>query len=245
LNPFDNDRQTRPTFGIGDYSRPQVGVAASNAFLSQVFSWMFAGLLITGLVGWYIANSTAGRAIMGSGIFLFLMFAQLGMVFYLSARIEKIEPGTATGLFLGYCALSGVTFSVFFAAYTMASMMNVFVMTGALFGVLALFGKTTTMDLRRVGTIAFAALIAIIVAMLVNAFFIHSTALTNVISVLGIIVFAGLTAWDMQRLTQYGTTSYGQDAAMDTRMAVIGALGLYLNFINMFIMLLRLFGDRR
>lgn len=231
----------RPTFGANDFGRANVGVAASNAFLSQVFSWMFAGLLITGLVGWYMANSGMAQAVVRGGAFLILMIAQLGVVWYLSARINRLEPGTATALYLGYAALSGVTFSVFFLAYATADLVNAFITTSALFAVLAVFGKTTSMDLRKMGTLCFAGLIAIIIAMVVNMF-IGSSAVTMVISVLGVIIFAGLTAWDMQRLTHYGMQVYGNDVAMDSRMAILGALALYLDFINMFIFLLRIFG---
>lgn len=237
MSPYDNENQMRPTYGANDYGR--VSVAASNAFLSQVFSWMFAGLLITGLVGWYVASS--GMALAMGGLFLILAIAQLGVVWYLSARINHLEPGTATALYLGYAALSGITFSVFFVAYKTPDLVNAFVCTSALFAVLALFGKTTTMDLRKIGTLCFAGLIAIIIAMVVNMF-LQSSAVTMAISVIGVIVFAGLTAWDMQRLTQYSVQSYGNDAAMDSRMAILGALALYLDFINMFIFLLRLFG---
>jgi FtsH-binding integral membrane protein len=244
LNPYENDPNARPTYGATDFSRPRIGVAASNAFLSQVFSWMFAGLLLTGLVGWYVAHSDFAHAVLGGGSFLILVIAQLGLVFYLSARINHLQPGTATALYLGYSALSGVTFSVIFLAYSLGNILNVLLMTGALFAVLAVFGKTTKMDLTKIGTICIAALIAIIIAMVVNIF-IGSSVATTVISVLGVIIFAGLTAWDMQRLTHYSVQAYGNDAAMDSRMAILGALALYLDFINMFLFLLRLFGGGR
>jgi FtsH-binding integral membrane protein len=243
LNPYDNQGQVRPTYGANDFGRERIGVGASNAFLSQVFSWMFAGLLLTGIVGWYLAQ--AGIAMALGGAFLFFAFAELGMVWYLSARINRLAPGTATALYLGYAALSGVTFSVIFVVYKAPDLINAFVCTSALFAVLALFGKTTSMDLRKIGTLCVAGLIAIIVAMVVNIFFLHSSAVAQFVSVIGVIIFAGLTAWDMQRLTQYSVQAYGNDAAMDSRMAILGALALYLDFINMFLFLLRLFGSGR
>lgn len=241
MSPYDNDNQMRPTFGAQDFGRQQVGVAASNAFLSQVFSWMFAGLLITGLVGWYVADSGLGQALRGA--FLFVIIAQLGLVFYLSARIQSMAPGTATTLFLVYSGLMGITLSVIFVKFPASVLLSTFIITGGLFAVLALFGATTKMDLRRIGTIGLAALIVLIIAMVVNMF-VASAALNMGIAVVGVVLFAGLTAWDMQNLSQYGAQVYGRDAAMDSRMAIFGALSLYLNFVNMFLFILRLVGSR-
>ncbi|HOC30706.1 MAG TPA: Bax inhibitor-1/YccA family protein [Armatimonadota bacterium] len=234
-----NDREHQ--WGMDAYARP-TSVADTNSFLSSVFSWMTAGLLLTGVVGWYVYDSGLIDQLRGAFMVIFLL--QLGLVFGISAGINRMTAGTATGLFLLYSALMGVTLSSIFAIYDMGSIGQVLLMTSVLFGVLAVFGKTTTIDLSRIGSIAFAALIAIIIASLLNVFLFKSGAMQNVISVIGVIVFAGLTAWDMQRLTQMASAGI-QGSEMVGRMVILGALSLYLDFINMFLFLLRLFGGRR
>lgn len=242
MNPFD-DNNYRSGYAA-DYGLPRVTVADVNAFLSAVFSWMVAGLLLTGIVGFYVAQSGLAASIMRGGNFLMIALLQLGMVWYLSARIERMEPGTATGLFLAYSAVNGLTFAVIFAVYPASLLMNAFGVTSALFLVLALFGRTTKMDLSKVGTIAFGALIALIIAMVVNMF-LRSGPFEMLISGAGVVIFGALTAYRMQELTQYAANSAGRDGASDHRAAIIGALGLYLAFINMFLFILRLMSSGR
>lgn len=226
------------------WDQPQVSASAVNAFLNRVFSWMFAGILLTAVVGWYVADSGLALSLVRGGALFFLFLVQLGVVFYLSARIDRIQAGTATALFLGYSALSGVTFSTIFLRYALGSIFQVFLMTAVLFGVLAVIGATTNMDLRKVGTVAFAGLITLIIASLLNAFLFRSGVIGLALTFVGIGVFSALTMYDMQRLTQYGGVSGRFDDA-DHKMAIVGALALYLDFINLFLYLLRLFGSSR
>jgi uncharacterized protein len=232
LNDYGFDRS---------WAQSQSDATTTNAFLNRVFSWMFAGLLLTAIVGWYVAESGLALSILRGGSFFVLFLAQLGLVWYLSARVDRLQPGTATALFLGYSALSGMTFSTIFLRYTTGSILQVFGMTALLFGVLAVIGATTKMDLRKVGTVAFAGLVTIIIASLLNVFLFHSPVVTTILSVVGVAVFSALTAYDMQRLTQYAAVSGRNDAA-DHNVAIVGALALYLDFINLFLFLLRLFG---
>jgi FtsH-binding integral membrane protein len=174
-------------------------------------------------------------------LFWGLLFAQLGLVFYLSARVNKVAPATAAGLFILYSGLVGVTSSVIFLIYTGASITQTFIITAGMFGATAVFGTVTKRSLAGLGQFLFMGLIGLILAMIVG-FFWHSDALQFVISVVGVLVFTGLTAWDAQRLKQMAV------ALPDGRVgafAVVGALSLYLDFINLFFFLLRFTGNRR
>jgi FtsH-binding integral membrane protein len=174
-------------------------------------------------------------------IFWVLLLAQLGLVFYLSARVGKIAPATAAGLFILYSALTGVTSSVILLMYTGASITSTFVITAGMFGATAFFGTVTKRSLAGLGQFMFMGLIGLILASIVGIFW-HSDALQFVISVIGVLVFTGLTAWDAQRLKQMAV------ALPDGRLAtyaVVGALSLYLDFINLFFFLLRFTGNRR
>jgi len=166
---------------------------------------------------------------------------QLGVVFFLSARVDRLAPGTATGLFLFYSALTGVTLSVILIAYTGASIASTFVVTAGMFGALALYGSTTARSLAGVGQFVFMGLIGLVLAS-VLAMFWRNAALEFLISVVGVIVFTGLTAWDAQRLRQMATSIPGEKLGS---YAIVGALSLYLNFINLFLFMLRFMGGRR
>ena len=214
-----------------------------TAFLSKVYGWMFLGLLITAGTSLAVASSeTLIETFIGNRIlFWILLLGQLGLVFYLSARVDHIAPATAAGLFMLYSAMVGVTSSVIFLIYTGASIVSAFMITATMFGALALFGTFTKRSLAGVGQFMFMGLIGLIIASVVNLFWMDS-ALYFVISVVGVIVFTGLTAWDAQRLKQMAV------ALPDGRVgsyAVVGALSLYLDFINLFFFILRLFGGRR
>ena len=214
-----------------------------TAFLSKVYGWMFLGLLITAGTALAVASSeTLIETFIGNRIlFWILLLGQLGLVFYLSARVDHIAPATAAGLFMLYSAMVGVTSSVIFLIYTGASIVSAFMITATMFGALALFGTFTKRSLAGVGQFMFMGLIGLIIASVVNLFWMDS-ALYFVISVVGVIVFTGLTAWDAQRLKQMAV------ALPDGRVgsyAVVGALSLYLDFINLFFFILRLFGGRR
>ncbi|MCS7000845.1 MAG: Bax inhibitor-1/YccA family protein [Bacteroidota bacterium] len=217
-------------------------VALQRVFIQNVYAWMTGGLLVTTLAAWAtIASPVLFELSMSLRWILFI--AMLGMVFYLSARIEDIQPSTAKALFLLYSALTGVTLSVLFFAYTAESLATVFVVTCGTFAATAVYGYTTNRDLSSVGSFMFMGLIGLIIASVVNIF-LQSSALTFATSVVGVIVFVGLTAYDMQRIKElYAHVADSSDAA--TKYAIIAALALYLDFINLFLNLLRLLGRRR
>ena len=213
-----------------------------SAFLTKVYGWMFIGLGITAAVAYFVASSPALiSALMANRLVFFaLVLVELGLVFFLSARVHSLQPGTAAGLFVGYAALNGVTLSLILLIYTGASIATTFIVTGAMFGALAVYGTTTSRSLAGAGQFFFMGLIGLVLASIVGVFW-HSDALQFLITVVGVIVFTGLTAWDAQRLKQMALTlPDGQAGAY----AVVGALSLYLNFVNLFLMLLRLQGRR-
>lgn len=228
------------------YAVAQSPVAAAErvtTFLRAVYGWMCVGLGVTAVVAYGVAGSPAiMRTLLTNQLLFFaLIGGELGLVFYLSARVDRIAPGTASALFLGYSALNGVTLSLILLAYTRESVANTFGVCAVMFGALAAYGTTTRHSLAGVGQFMFMGLIGLILASVVGIFW-HNTALQFVIACVGVLVFTGLTAWDAQRLKQMATTlPDGQVGSY----AVVGALSLYLNFINLFLMLLRLFGNRR
>lgn len=214
-----------------------------SAFLRAVYGWMAVGLGVTAVMAFFVASSPAliNALVANRIVFFALMIGELGLVFYLSARVEKLAPSTASGLFLLYSALNGITLSVILLAYTGESIATTFVVTAGMFGGVALFGSVTKRSLAGVGQFMMMGLIGLILASIVGIFW-HNDALQFLISVVGVIVFTGLTAWDAQRLKQMGASiPEGQGGAY----AVVGALSLYLNFINLFLMLLRFTGSRR
>ena len=219
------------------------GAERVTAFLQKVYGWMCVGLGITASVAYGVASSPAVLQAIVANKFLFfgLVIAELGLVFYLSARVNRLAPGTAAGLFLLYSALNGVTLAFIFLAYTGASIATTFLVTAGMFGALALYGSTTRRSLAGVGQFVFMGLIGVLLASVVGMFW-HNSGLQFVISVVGVIVFTGLTAWDAQRLKQMAAvTPEGQVGSY----AVVGALALYLDFINLFLFLLRFLGGRR
>ena len=214
-----------------------------TAFLSKVYGWMFLGLLITAGTALAVASSPVLiETFIGNRIlFWILILGQLGLVLYLSVRVEKIASATAAGLFLLYSAMVGVTSSVIFLVYTGTSIVSAFVIAGGMFGAMAVLGTFTKRSLAGVGQFMFMGLIGLVIASIVNLF-LWNSALDFVICVVGVIVFTGLTAWDAQRLKQMAV------ALPDGRVgsyAVVGALLLYLDFINLFFFILRLLGGRR
>ena len=217
-----------------------------NTFLRGVYWWMTAGLALTGLVAWLVFNSPTMRQIVFGNQLIFIGFilAELGLVFYLSARIQRLSGATATMLFMIYSALNGATFSVFLMAYTMPSIATVFFITAGTFGATSLYGMITKRDLTGVGGFMMMGLIGIIIASIVNLF-LQNPMVYMVISYVGVIVFVGLTAYDTQRLRVMGESVPADDPEAVRRGTIMGALALYLDFINLFIMLLRIFGERR
>ncbi len=218
---------------------------ASTVFLAKVFNWMAVGLAITGVLAYFTAQSGLALTLASSPLFLVLIFGTLGMVFFLSARIEKIQPGTATALFLGYSALNGLTLSTVFLAYTRASIGGTFLITAGMFGAMAVYGMVTKRDLSSMGSFLFMGLIGIILASVVNMF-LQSSSLYWAISGIGVLVFVGLTAYDVQKIKTMGEQGIMEQGEGAIRKgAIIGALALYLDFINLFLMLLRFFGGSR
>jgi uncharacterized protein len=214
-----------------------------SAFLGKVYGWMFVGLLITAVTAFVVASSPLliETLILNRILFWILLFGQLGLVFYLSARVEKMAPATAAALFMVYSGTVGITSSVILLIYTGASLFSTFIVTAGMFGALALFGTFTRRSLAGVGQFMFMGLIGLIIASVVGLFW-QNSALQFVISVVGVLVFTGLTAWDAQRLKQMAVAL--PDGRTGT-YAVVGALSLYLDFINLFFFLLRFMGNRR
>jgi uncharacterized protein len=214
-----------------------------TSFLRAVYGWMCGGLLVTALVASMVAGSpTLVSAIAGSGLLFWgLVLAQFGIVFVLSAQVQKLAPSTAALLFLGYSALTGVTLSFVLLAYTGESVSATFVVTAGMFGAMALYGTLTKRSLAGWGQFLFMGLIGVVLASIVGIFW-QSAALQFLIAFIGVIVFTGLTAYDAQRLRAMALeTPAGQTGSY----AIVGALSLYLNFINLFLMLLQFMGDRR
>jgi uncharacterized protein len=217
--------------------------ARVSAFLGRVYAWMFLGLLVTAVTAFAVASSEPliEALILNRLVFWMLLFGQLGLVIFLSSRVSKMSPTTAGALFIVYSATVGITTSVILLAYTGASIVSTFVITAGMFGALAVFGTFTKRSLAGVGQFMFMGLIGLILAMVVNLFW-QNDALSFVITVIGVLVFTGLTAWDAQRMKQMAV------ALPDGRVgayAIVGALSLYLDFINLFFFLLRLMGGRR
>jgi FtsH-binding integral membrane protein len=227
-----------PSFVAGDLRDARV-----SAFLGKVYGWMFLGLLITTGTAFFVASSPLLIDIFIGNRILFwgMLFGQLGLVFWLSSRVESMSPTTAAALFILYSATVGITTSVILLVYTTSSLVSTFMVTAGMFGALALFGTFTKKSLAGVGQFMFMGLIGLILAMIVNLFWANDM-LSFVISVVGVLVFTGLTAWDAQRLKHMAVAL--PDGRVGT-YAVAGALSLYLDFINLFFFLLRLLGGRR
>jgi len=222
---------------------PVAAAERVTAFLRKVYAWMFVGLGMTAFVAFTVAGSPAMVQAIASNQILFfgLVLAELGLVFYLSSRAPQLAPNVAVGLFVLYSALNGVTLSLILLMYTGASIATTFVVTAGMFGALAVFGSTTKRSLAGAGHFFFMGLIGLVLASVVGMFW-HSAALQFLISVVGVIVFTGLTAWDAQRLKQMALTIPDSQSGA---YAIVGALSLYLNFINLFLILLRFQGGRR
>jgi FtsH-binding integral membrane protein len=218
---------------------------AASIFLAKVFNWMAIGLGLTGIVAYATAYSGLATVLISSPLFFVLILGELGLVFYLSARIDKIQAGTATGLFVGYAALNGLTLSMIFLAYTSSSIAGTFFITAGMFGAMAIYGLVTKRDLSGFGSFLFMGLIGIIIASIVNIF-LNSSSLYWAISMIGVFIFTGLTAWDVQKIKRMGEEGILEQGEVAIRKgAIMGALALYLDFINLFLMLLRFFGGAR
>jgi len=216
----------------------------ANAFLRNVFTNMAIGLALTGLTAWLVFQTPAlwQFFIQNKIVFYITLFAPLALVFFLSARVHKMSLGQATAAFGSYAILNGITLSVIFAVYSMGSIANTFFITAGTFISMALLGYTTKIDLSKYSSILYMALIGLIISMVVN-FFLQSDTFDYIISGVGVLIFSGLTAYDTQKMLRIGA-SVDPEEDSSKKIALIGALQLYLDFINLFLFLLRFFGGR-
>ena len=214
-----------------------------QTYMSHVYGWMTVGLLLTALVAWFASSNLALIQLLSKGMWV-LMIAELALVFVISGMINRLSGAAATTLFMLYSVLNGCTFSIYFKIYTSSSIASVFFITAGMFGALAFYGYTTKRDLSGFGRFLFMGLIGIVIASLVNMFA-NSNPLMWAVTYIGVFVFAGLTAYDTQKLKELGDGLPQDDQNIFRRYVILGALQLYLDFINLFIMLLRIFADRR
>lgn len=225
-------------------SQEQIALAQSS-FITKVYAWMSGALIITGIVAaWAASTPAVSEIIFGNRwVFYGLIIGELLMVVYLTSVINKIDAQTATFVFLSYAALNGLTMSVIFLLYTSASIASTFYVTAGTFGAMSLYGYYTKKDLTSIGNIAFMGLIGIIIASVVNMFM-KNEMMYWVITYIGVLIFVALTAYDTQKIKQIGA-NFDEDSDETRKVAILGALTLYLDFINLFLYLLRLFGKRR
>jgi hypothetical protein len=211
-----------------------------SQFFNAVYAWMAAGLALTAIVAYWVSQHM-GNPSMGAFIVLFIV--QIGLVIAITSAINRISASVATALFLLYAALMGVTLSVLFKAYTLPTLGGTFLATAATFGATSLYGYVTKRDLSRLGSLLFMAVIGLIIASVVNMFM-ASSGLYWIITYAGVLIFVGLTAFDTQRI-KYMAMQNSNNPTAAHRLAIVGSLMLYLDFINLFLFLLRIMGDRR
>ena len=225
-----------------DYAQ---ATAEQNTFVAKVYGWMSIGLLLTAIVALATVNtpSLIAAIFLNKALFFGLIIGELLLVVVLSAAINRIPAGAATALFLLYAAINGLTLSVIFLVYTQASIASTFFVTAGTFGALSLYGYFTKRDLTTIGHLCGMALFGLIIASVVN-FFVANSTLYWVVTYAGVVIFVALTAYDTQKIKQIGM-SIGEDGQVVRKAAIMGALRLYLDFINLFLLLLRLMGRRR
>ena len=218
-----------------------------NDYVRSVYNWMGIGLALTGFMAYYVStNEAIIRLIFGNTfIFFGLLIAELALVFAISGMVQRMSSGTATALFVLYSALNGVTLSFIFLAYTRSSIVSTFFICAGTFAACSIYGWTTKRDLTSLGGFLLMGLFGIIIATVVNMF-IRSSGMSMIISYIGVLVFVGLTAYDTQKIKNMALTQPADlDGAVIRKGAILGALSLYLDFINLFLMLLRIFGQSR
>jgi FtsH-binding integral membrane protein len=252
MSDFDRNYAARQGFGAQRAAAIDAGL---RAYMLRVYNYMAAGVALTGVVAWLTFNAAVqttasgqlaltqfGQTIYGGPLMIVLFLGTLGLVFFMSFRIGHLQPSTALGLFLLYAGLLGVMLSSVLLTYTHASVARTFFISAASFGALSLYGYTTQRDLSPIGSFLIMGLFGLILAMVVNIF-LKSTGLDFAISAIGVLIFAGLTAWDTQKIKEMYDVN--DDGTIAGRKAVMGALTLYLDFINLFLFMLRFLGDRR
>jgi FtsH-binding integral membrane protein len=219
--------------------------------MSQVFTWMTLAMIVTALTAYWFASSEAAiRSLINvetgglTGLGWIVTLAPLGFVLLMSFGFQRLSAMALTLLFIAFAVLMGMSLSFILLVYTAASVFKTFIVAGGMFGIMAVAGYTTKTDLTKFGSILMMGLIGIILAMVVN-FFLHSSSLEYLISIIGVLIFTGLTAYDVQRLKKIGAGAgaYGEENAR--KLGILGALTLYLDFINLFLFLLRFMGNRR
>ena len=218
-----------------------------NDYVRSVYNWMGIGLALTGFIAYYVStNEAIIQLVFGNSILFFgLLIAELALVFVISGMVQRLSAGTATALFVLYSALNGVTISFIFLVYARASIFSTFFICAGTFVACSIYGWTTKRDLTSLGGFLIMGLFGIIIASVVNMF-IGSSGMSMIISYIGVIVFVGLTAYDTQKIKNMALTQPADlDGAVIRKGAILGALSLYLDFINLFLMLLRIFGQSR
>ncbi len=228
----------------GSMTNAQVA-AEQLSFMNKVYMWMSVALVVTGVVAMYVSSNIAlvKMIVLNKVIFYGLLFGELALVWYLSAAIEKLSAATATGMFLFYSAVNGLTLSVVFLVFTRESIASTFFLTAATFGIMSAFGYFTKSDLTAVGSFAIMGLIGVLIATVVNIFM-QNTFLHWIITYAGLAVFIALTAYDTQKIKDMNIIG-NEGTEEDQKEAVMGALTLYLDFINLFLYMLELFGGRK
>ena len=223
-------------------------VSTTTSFINRVYGWMSGGLVVTGIIAYLIGTDPAmiQKLIENPGLLWGAIIGEFVLVIAISAGINKMSSAVATGCFLLYSALTGVVLSFIFLRYSMESIATTFFVTSMTFGVMSVYGYVTKRDLTSIGNLCFMALIGIIIASIVNIF-IGSSALYWGVTYLGILIFVGLTAYDTQKIKEMSMALGDELSASETgkKQAILGALALYLDFINLFLLLLRLFGGSR
>jgi FtsH-binding integral membrane protein len=243
MSQYPNRFGPNPQYSMA-YEAGESGSAAITSFFNAVYAWMSAGLALTAVVAWWVSTQPElmARVIHGP-LFFICIIAELALVFTVAAAVQRISAGVATALFMLYAALNGLTLSIIFVAYTQAVLSGAFIITAGMFAAMSIYGHVTKRDLTAFGSLLFMGLIGIVLASVVSLFWANSM-LTTIINYVGVFVFIGLTAYDTQRLRQLAVATQG-NAAVAARLSVNGALMLYLDFINLFLFLVRILSDRR
>ncbi len=224
----------------------QSSASVASIFMRQVYQWMSMGLALTAVTAWVVAGSQSMQSLIfgNSFVLIALVIAQLGLVLGISAAIQRMSATMATGLFMLYSALTGVTMSSIFLVYPMGSIVNAFVVTAGTFLAMSVYGWVTKRDLTSMGSFLMMGLFGLIIAMVVNIF-LQSAMMDYVISGIGVLIFTGLTAYDTQKIKEFGANAPINDGTAVRRGVILGALTLYLDFINLFLMMLRFMGGNR
>ncbi len=227
------------------FPQSRVGVTQVNALLRSVYNWMMVGLGLSGLTAYLTVNSDAMlNLIFGNGYMIWVLFiGEIGLVIALSGAVSRMSASTAAMLFMLFSVLNGLTLSSILLVYTTRSIATTFFIAGATFGATSLYGYVTKKDLTSWGNFLFMGLLGLIISFVVNIFW-QNTLFDLLLSAVGVLIFVGLTAYDTQKIRRMGEEMTGADSDSFGRLAILGALSLYLDFVNLFLMLLRFFGRR-